>query len=68
MTKVSVSLDAELAVEAMVLSGTRSPQDALELIVRDYVARGHRTEARTGNVEDELHRVRDLRPDAETGA
>lgn len=33
----------------MLLSGTRSPQDAVELIVRDYLARGHRTEARTGH-------------------
>ncbi|MEU6364257.1 DUF2191 domain-containing protein [Streptomyces sp. NPDC046931] len=47
MAKVNISLDAELAVEAMVLAGIGSPQDAIEAIVRDYIARGHRTEART---------------------
>ncbi|UGQ13837.1 hypothetical protein LO772_09705 [Yinghuangia sp. ASG 101] len=48
MPKITVSLDANLAIDVMLLSGTRSPQDAVELIVRDYLARGHRTEARTG--------------------
>ncbi|MEE1929968.1 hypothetical protein V1J52_17555 [Streptomyces sp. TRM 70351] len=57
MAKVNVSLDAELVIEAMLLSGTRSPQDAVELLVRDYVSRGHRTEARTGDVADELRRL-----------
>ncbi|MCF6526333.1 type II toxin-antitoxin system VapB family antitoxin [Streptomyces sp. JJ36] len=52
MARVSISLDAELAVEAMVLSGAGSPQDAVEAAVRDYIARGHRTEARTGRSED----------------
>ncbi|WP_445399353.1 type II toxin-antitoxin system VapB family antitoxin [Streptomyces sp. LE64] len=47
MAKVTVSLDAELVVEAMVLAGVGSPQDAVELVVRDYIARGHRTEERT---------------------
>ncbi|MEU9498050.1 DUF2191 domain-containing protein [Streptomyces sp. NPDC048196] len=47
MAKVSISLDAELVVEVMVLAGIGSPQDAIEAIVRDYIARGHRTEART---------------------
>ncbi|MFJ7422289.1 DUF2191 domain-containing protein [Streptomyces uncialis] len=47
MAKVSVGLDAELVVEVMVLSGAGSPQDAVELVVRDYIARGHRTEERT---------------------
>ncbi|MFH8370951.1 DUF2191 domain-containing protein [Streptomyces sp. NPDC018031] len=51
MAKVSISLDAELVVEVMVLAGIGSPQDAVEAVVRDYVARGHRTEARTGSVE-----------------
>ncbi|MFF4541097.1 DUF2191 domain-containing protein [Streptomyces aureus] len=49
MTKVTISLDSDLAIEAMLLAGTRSPQDAVELIVRDYLARGHRTEARAGS-------------------
>lgn len=45
MAKVTVSLDAELVVEVVVLAGVGNPQDAVELVVRDYIARGHRTEA-----------------------
>ncbi|MBT2398921.1 DUF2191 domain-containing protein [Streptomyces sp. ISL-100] len=48
MAKISISLDAELVVEVMVLAGVGSPQDAIEAVVRDYIARGHRTESRTG--------------------
>ncbi|MFD8657384.1 DUF2191 domain-containing protein [Streptomyces globisporus] len=33
MAKVTVSLDAELVVEAMVLAGVGNPQDAIELVV-----------------------------------
>ncbi|MEF2526891.1 MULTISPECIES: type II toxin-antitoxin system VapB family antitoxin [Streptomyces] len=44
--KIDISLDAELVVEVMVLAGVASPQDAVEAVVRDYIARGHRTEAR----------------------
>lgn len=51
MPKITVSLDANLAIDVMLLSGTRSPQDAVELIVRDYLARGHRTEAHTGRLD-----------------
>ncbi|MFG2681759.1 DUF2191 domain-containing protein [Streptomyces sp. NPDC048392] len=47
MAKISISLDAELVVEVMVLAGIGSPQDAVEAVVRDYVAHGHRTETRT---------------------
>ncbi|MDX3312920.1 type II toxin-antitoxin system VapB family antitoxin [Streptomyces sp. NPDC054884] len=61
MAKVSVSLDAELVVEVMVLTGVGSPQDAVELVVRDYIARGHRTEARTA-VRDEALREVDGKP------
>ncbi|MFF8524812.1 DUF2191 domain-containing protein [Streptomyces werraensis] len=62
MAKVSISLDAELVVEVMVLAGIGSPQDAVEAIVRDYVARGHhRTEARTGLKEQGLREV-DVKP------
>ncbi|GAA2237520.1 MULTISPECIES: hypothetical protein [Kitasatospora] len=66
MTKVTVSLDSDLAIEAMLLSGTRSPQDAVELIVRDYLATGRRTEARTGDAAD-AHRVGQGRPATEEG-
>lgn len=52
MAKVTISLDSDLAIEVMLLAGTRSPQDAVELIVLDYLARGHRTEARTGDAAD----------------
>ena len=45
MAQVSISLDAELVVEVMVLAGIGSPQDAVEAVVRDYIARGHRTAA-----------------------
>ncbi|MFJ8110669.1 type II toxin-antitoxin system VapB family antitoxin [Streptomyces sp. NPDC096132] len=61
MAKVTVSLDAELVVEVMVLSGVGSPQDAVELVVRDYIERGHRTEARTA-VRDEALREVDGKP------
>ncbi|MEU2183138.1 type II toxin-antitoxin system VapB family antitoxin [Streptomyces thermolilacinus] len=56
MAKVNIALDAELVVEVMVLSGVGNPQDAVELVVRDYIQRGHRTEARVVPREDELHR------------
>ncbi|MFE2479683.1 DUF2191 domain-containing protein [Streptomyces sp. NPDC059389] len=46
MAEVDIKLDAELVVEVMVLAGIGSPQDAVEAVVRDYIARGHRTEAR----------------------
>ncbi|MFE6365118.1 type II toxin-antitoxin system VapB family antitoxin [Streptomyces sp. NPDC057806] len=61
MAKVTVSLDAELVVEAMVLAGVGSPQDAVELVVRDYIARGHRTEARLAERDDALREI-DARP------
>ncbi|AWT46318.1 MULTISPECIES: type II toxin-antitoxin system VapB family antitoxin [Streptomyces] len=61
MAKVTVSLDADLVVEVMVLAGVGSPQDAVELVVRDYIARGHRTEARTAAREEELRAV-ELKP------
>ncbi|WP_330329280.1 type II toxin-antitoxin system VapB family antitoxin [Streptomyces sp. NBC_00536] len=53
MAKVNISLDAELVVEVMVLAGVGSPQDAVEAVVRDYIARGHRTEARVVRRDDE---------------
>jgi hypothetical protein len=41
----------------MVLAGVGSPQDAVEAVVRDYIARGHRTEARTELKEQSLREV-----------
>ncbi|WP_327319000.1 type II toxin-antitoxin system VapB family antitoxin [Streptomyces sp. NBC_01235] len=61
MAKVALSLDAELVVEVMVLTGVGNPQDAVELVVRDYIERGHRTEARTA-VRDEVLREVDSKP------
>ncbi|MGW7661132.1 type II toxin-antitoxin system VapB family antitoxin [Streptomyces sp. NPDC054756] len=61
MAKVTVSLDAELVVEAMVLAGVGSPRDAVELVLRDYVQRGHRTEARVAERDEALREV-DVRP------
>ncbi|MER6181815.1 type II toxin-antitoxin system VapB family antitoxin [Streptomyces sp. NPDC001652] len=57
MAKINISLDAELVVEVMVLAGAGSPQDAVELVVRDYIARGHRTEARTELTDHSLREV-----------
>ncbi|MEU0301298.1 type II toxin-antitoxin system VapB family antitoxin [Streptomyces sp. NPDC006175] len=57
MAKVNISLDAELVVEVMVLAGVGSPQDAVEAVVRDYIARGHRTEARTERTDQSLREV-----------
>nr|WSX54796.1 DUF2191 domain-containing protein [Streptomyces sp. NBC_00974] len=42
----------------MVLAGIGSPQDAVEAVVRDYIARGHRTEARV-QLQDEPRREAD---------
>ncbi|MEV0871465.1 DUF2191 domain-containing protein [Streptomyces sp. NPDC049950] len=61
MAKVDVSLDAELVVEVMVLAGVGSPQDAVEAVIRDYIARGHRTEARAA-AQDDARREADARP------
>ncbi|MEV6678424.1 type II toxin-antitoxin system VapB family antitoxin [Streptomyces erythrochromogenes] len=61
MAKVNISLDAELVVEVMVLAGVGSPQDAVEAVVRDYIARGHRTEARVQR-QDEQRRATDSLP------
>ncbi|GAA3164906.1 type II toxin-antitoxin system VapB family antitoxin [Streptomyces virens] len=66
MAKVNVSLDAELVVEVMVLAGAGSPQDAVEAVVRDYIARGHRTEART-ELRDQGLREVDAKPQEPQG-
>ncbi|MEU8136702.1 hypothetical protein [Streptodolium elevatio] len=61
MAKVTISLDADLAIELMLMSGTKSPQDAVQLIALDYLARGRRTEARTGDARD-ARRTAEPRP------
>ncbi|MDH6144429.1 MULTISPECIES: hypothetical protein [Kitasatospora] len=65
--KVTVSLDADLAIDVMMLSGAGNPQDAVELIVRDYLARSRRTEARTGEADDAGRFTHERRSDAESG-
>ena len=52
MATVKVSLPADLVLDVMVLEGTRSAQDAVEAVLRDYLARGRRTEAVTGNATE----------------
>ncbi|WP_416969991.1 type II toxin-antitoxin system VapB family antitoxin [Streptomyces sp. 4F14] len=66
MAKVSVSLDAELVVEAMVLAGVNTPQDAVELVLRDYIQRGHRTEARVAERDEALREI-EVKPHTEQG-
>ncbi|MFF3883552.1 DUF2191 domain-containing protein [Streptomyces sp. NPDC001914] len=66
MAKVNISLDAELVVEGMVLAGIGWPQDAIEAVVRDYIARGHRTEART-ELKDQSLRELDVKPQEPQG-
>ncbi|MER0246916.1 DUF2191 domain-containing protein [Streptomyces sp. HSW2009] len=64
--KISISLDAELVVEVMVLAGVGSPQDAIELVVRDYIARGHRPAAR-GESRDRAARDAEVQPQEPQG-
>jgi Arc/MetJ family transcription regulator len=48
---VTINLDAELVIELMVLADIRNAQDAVEAVVRDYVEKGSRTDAVTGDVQ-----------------
>jgi hypothetical protein len=45
----------------MVLAGVGDSQDAVELVVRDYIERGHRTEARVAARDGGLREV-DVKP------
>jgi Arc/MetJ family transcription regulator len=56
MAKVTVALPADLVLDVMVLADVRNAQDAVEAVLRDYLARGRRTEAVTG--EAGVHRER----------
>ncbi|MFJ9952214.1 hypothetical protein [Kitasatospora sp. NPDC091207] len=66
MAQVTVTLDANLAIDAMMLSGTKNPQDAVEVILLDYLARARRTESRTGEAADG-RRAAQQRPTAQEG-
>ncbi|MGW0821675.1 type II toxin-antitoxin system VapB family antitoxin [Streptomyces sp. NPDC002845] len=57
VAEINIRLDAELVVEVMVLTGVGSPQEAVEVVVRDYIARGHRTEALTALRDEGLREV-----------
>ncbi|MER6102809.1 DUF2191 domain-containing protein [Streptomyces sp. NPDC001832] len=50
----------------MVLAGISGSQVAVELLVRDYIARGHRTEARIAAREQSL-READVKPQDQQG-
>jgi len=52
MAKVTITLDADLALEVMMRAGAPSPQDAVELVLRDYLSTDRRTIARTGGTRD----------------
>ncbi|RAJ30333.1 hypothetical protein K353_06481 [Kitasatospora sp. SolWspMP-SS2h] len=52
MAKMTITLDADLALEVMMRVGAASPQDAVELVVRDYLSTDRRTIARTGGTGD----------------
>jgi|tagenome__1003787_1003787.scaffolds.fasta_scaffold20774150_2 Arc/MetJ family transcription regulator len=52
MATVKVALPADLVLDVMVLADIRSAQDAVEAVLRDYVQRGRRTEAVTGNAAE----------------
>ncbi|PJN24840.1 hypothetical protein [Kitasatospora sp. CB02891] len=52
MAKVTITLEADLALEVMMRLGVSSPQDAVELLVRDCLSTGRRTRARTGGSRD----------------
>ncbi|HYJ76310.1 MAG TPA: hypothetical protein VEV65_11965 [Kineosporiaceae bacterium] len=56
MAKVTVALPADLVLDVMVLADIRNAQDAVEAVLRDYLARGRRTEAITG--DPDVHRER----------
>lgn len=64
MARVTVTLDADLVIEVMLLSGIRDAQDAVEAIVRDYLVKRTRTEARTEEVRrrEETHPTRPADP------
>ena len=52
MATVKVSLPTDLVLDVMVLSDVHNAQDAVELVLRDYVQRGRRTEAVTGGASE----------------
>src|SRR3954451_3752724 len=62
MATITVRLDADLVIDVMLLSGVRDAQDAIEVVVRDYLARAHRTDAVTGSAPDARRPAKNARP------
>jgi Arc/MetJ family transcription regulator len=67
MARVPVTLDADLVIEVMLLSGIRDAQDAVEAVVRDYVIKRTRTETLTSSTDDDERRSRTRPPDPAPG-
>jgi Arc/MetJ family transcription regulator len=67
MATVKVTLPADLVLDVMVLADVRSAQDAVEAVLRDYVQRGRRTEAVTGNVVEGRQPLEEHRGDRNVG-
>ncbi|MFC0496405.1 DUF2191 domain-containing protein [Streptomyces mutabilis] len=63
MARVSISPDAEPVVEVMVLAGIGLPQDAVEAVLRDHIARGHRSETPTDHTDHSRRQARSRRAD-----
>jgi hypothetical protein len=68
MTTITVALEADLVIDVMLLTGVRDAHDAVEVVVRDYLARAHRTDAVTGTAADERARSEGQRRHPEAGA
>ncbi|MFE8940817.1 DUF2191 domain-containing protein [Streptomyces sp. NPDC007872] len=51
----------------MVLGGINNPQDAVEAVVRDCIARGHRTEARTAGRDEPVRTGEIVPPEPQQG-
>jgi Arc/MetJ family transcription regulator len=62
MARITVSLPADIVLDVMVLSDVHNAQDAVETVLRDYLARGRRTEALTGQLPPDRE-TRDPRRD-----
>jgi len=68
MASIAVRLDADLVIDAMLLTGVRDAHDAVEVVLRDYLARAHRTDAVTGTAADERARSERQRRHPEAGS
>jgi len=68
MARITVPLDADLVIDVMLLTGVRDAHDAVEVVLRDYLARAHRTDAVTGTAADERARSEGQRRRPEAGS